>query len=86
MSALIVRQSWDDFRIVRAIAHTRALVPAVGMLGLNGLTIARHLAKVEEVLSVVLFDQCRTGYVATAQGEEIFALAERVAGHLVRPT
>ncbi len=78
MSALIDRLSWDDLRIVRAIAHTGALAPAAGMLGLNGSTIARRLAKVEEVLGVALFDRRRTGYVATAQGEEIVALAERV--------
>ena len=74
MSALIDRLSWDDLRIVRAIAHTGALAPAAGMLGLNGSIIARRLVKVEEVLGVALFDRRRTGYVATTQGEEIVAL------------
>lgn len=78
MSALISKLSWDDLRIVRAIAHTGALASAAQMLGLNGSTIARRLSKVEEVLGVALFDRRRTGYVATAQGEEIVALAERV--------
>ncbi|PJR07958.1 LysR family transcriptional regulator, partial [Sinorhizobium meliloti] len=34
--------------------------------------------KVEEILGVTLFDRRRTGYVTTAQGEELIALAERV--------
>lgn len=78
MSALISRLSWDDLRIVHAIARTGALASAAQMLGLNGSTIARRLSKVEDVLGVALFDRRRTGYVATVQGEEIVALAERV--------
>ncbi|MDG2530221.1 LysR family transcriptional regulator [Caulobacter endophyticus] len=74
----ISRLSWDDLRIVRAIAETGALAAAAHRLGINGSTIARRLSKVEEVLSVALFDRRRTGYVATAQGEEIVALAERM--------
>ncbi|MBB3267484.1 DNA-binding transcriptional LysR family regulator [Azospirillum sp. OGB3] len=78
MSALISRLSWDDLRIVRAIAQNGALAPAAQMLGLNGSTIARRLAKVEQVLGTALFDRRRTGYVTTVQGEEIVALAERI--------
>lgn len=55
------------------------------MLGLNGSTIARRLARVEEVLGVAHFNQCRTRYVAAAPDEEIITLAECVAGYLVRP-
>src|SRR3546814_21081773 len=32
----------------------------------------------EEVLGATLFDRRRTGYVATVQGQELIALAERV--------
>lgn len=78
MSAAINRLSWDDLRVVRAIASTGALAAAAQTLGLNGSTVARRLSKVEEVLGVALFDRRRAGYVPTAQGEEIIALAERV--------
>ncbi|MEH0196343.1 LysR family transcriptional regulator [Caulobacter sp. CCNWLY153] len=74
----ISKLSWDDLRIVRAIAETGALAAAAHMLGINGSTIARRLSRVEEVLGVALFDRRRTGYVATAQGEQIVALAGRM--------
>lgn len=70
--------SWDDLRIVRAVARTGAVAAAAEMLGINSSTAARRLAKIEEVLGVALFDRRRTGYVATTQGEEVVALAERV--------
>lgn len=78
MSDPIHKLSWDDLRIIRAVGKNGALAPAAKMLGVNSSTIARRLAKVEETLGVTLFDRCRTGYVTTAQGDELIALAERV--------
>lgn len=74
----ISKLSWDDLRIVRAIGKNGALAPAAEMLGINSSTIARRLTKVEEVLGTTLFDRRRTGYVTTAEGDELIALAERV--------
>jgi DNA-binding transcriptional LysR family regulator len=70
--------SWDDLRVIRAIGKTGALSAGAELLGINTSTIARRLSKVEEVLGATLFDRRRTGYVATVQGEELIALAERV--------
>lgn len=78
MSNPVSKLSWDDLRIVRAVGEKGALAPAAGLLGLNSSTIARRLSKVEEQLGASLFDRRRTGYVATVQGEELIALAERV--------
>lgn len=78
MSNPFSKLSWDDLRIIWAIGEKGALAPAAGMLGLNTSTIARRLSKVEELLGASLFDRRRTGYVATVQGEELIALAERV--------
>ncbi|NRP73324.1 HTH-type transcriptional regulator YofA [Ensifer psoraleae] len=78
MSDPISKLSWDDLRIIRAVGKSGALAPAAKMLGVNTSTIARRLSKVEEILGVTLFDRRRTGYVTTAQGEELIALAERV--------
>jgi DNA-binding transcriptional LysR family regulator len=78
VSDLVSKLSWDDLRIIGAIGRRGALRPAAEMLGLNSSTIARRLSKVEEVLGTSLFDRRRTGYVATAQGDELIALAERV--------
>jgi DNA-binding transcriptional LysR family regulator len=78
MSDPIHKLSWDDLRIIRAVGKNGALAPAAAMLDVNSSTIARRLSKVEETLGVPLFDRRRTGYVTTAQGEELIALAERV--------
>src|SRR3546814_9686898 len=72
------RLSWDDLRVIRAIGKTGALATGAELLGINTSTIARRLSKMEEVLGATLFDRRRTGYVATVQGEELIALAERV--------
>lgn len=74
----ISKLSWDDLRIIRAIGKNGAIAPAAEMLGINSSTIARRLTKVEEVLGTRLFDRRRTGYVTTAEGDEVIALAERV--------
>ncbi|NLS07407.1 LysR family transcriptional regulator [Rhizobium sp. P32RR-XVIII] len=78
MSESFSKLSWDDLRVVHAIGKCGALSSAAEMLGINSSTIARRLAKVEETLSVTLFDRRRTGYVTTAEGDELLALAERV--------
>jgi DNA-binding transcriptional LysR family regulator len=70
--------SWDDLRIIRAVGKRGTLALAAEMLGANTSTIARRLARVEEILGVSLFDRRRTGYVATQEGEELISLAERV--------
>jgi DNA-binding transcriptional LysR family regulator len=48
------------------------------MLGVDGSTIARRLAKAEEALGATLFHRRRSGYTATAEGERLIALARRV--------
>jgi DNA-binding transcriptional LysR family regulator len=78
MSDPVSKLSWDDLRIVRAVGKSGALASAAEMLGINSSTIARRLAKVEQILGVTLFDRRRTGYMTTAQGKELMALAERV--------
>ena len=78
MSKSFSKLSWDDLRVIRAIGKSGALSSAAEMLGIKSSTIARRLAKVEETLSVTLFDRRRTGYVTTPDGDELLALAERV--------
>jgi len=86
MSRAIDELSWDDLRIVKAIANAGALAAAAQTLGLNGSTIARRLSKVEGLLGVALFDRRRAGYVPTAQGDQIIALAARVELDVVSVT
>ena len=70
---------WDDFRLVRAVAETRSLAGAAQALGVNHSTIFRRLGALEETLGTRLFERHRAGYAATAAGEEMVALAERMA-------
>ena len=89
--------SWDEFRLVKAIADARSLVGAAEALGLNHSTIFRRLGAVEKTLGARLFERSRSGYQPTAAGEEMVALAtgmsdsvvefeRRVAGRDVKPS
>lgn len=70
--------SWDDFRLVKAIAEARSLPAAAAVLGLNHSTVFRRLGQIESALGVKLFERRRDGYVASPAGEEMARLAERV--------
>ena len=89
--------SWDEFRLVKAIADTRSLAGAAARLGLNHSTVFRRLAALEGTVGSPLFERSRSGYDLTAAGEEMTALANvmadsiveferRVAGRDVKPT
>lgn len=70
--------AWDDFRLIKAVADQRALPAAAAALGLNHSTVFRRLGQIEEALGLKLFERHRSGYVATAAGEEMAQLADRV--------
>ena len=70
--------SWDDFRLVKAIADARSLVGAAQSLDLNHSTVFRRLGALEEQLGTKLFERSRTGYAPTAAGEEMMQLAGRM--------
>lgn len=91
------RLSWDDFRLVKTIAEARSLAAAATALNVNPSTVFRRLGEAEEKLGVPLFERHRTGYVPTAAGEEMVALADsfdtsatafalRLAGREVKPS
>lgn len=75
--------SWDEFRLVKAIADTRSLGGAAEQLGLNHSTLFRRLNAVEEQLGSRLFERSRSGYALTAAGEEMVALAAEMADRVV---
>jgi DNA-binding transcriptional LysR family regulator len=75
-----VRQvSWDEFRLVKAIADAQGLNGAAEGLGLNHSTVFRRLNALEEDLGAALFERSRSGYVLTPAGEEMVVLARRMA-------
>jgi DNA-binding transcriptional LysR family regulator len=70
--------SWDEFRLVKAIADTGSLAGAGDVLSLNHSTVFRRLNALEQDLGSRLFERSRTGYVPTPAGEEMVALASRM--------
>jgi DNA-binding transcriptional LysR family regulator len=70
--------SWDDFRLVKAVAEARTLSAAAAALGIDHSTAFRRLRAVEALLGTTLFERHRSGYALTPSGEELAALASRV--------
>jgi DNA-binding transcriptional LysR family regulator len=70
--------SWDDLRVVAAIAEAGGLPAAASRLGLDHSTVFRRLGRIETALGLALFERRREGFAATAAGEEIVALARRL--------
>ena len=70
--------AWDDFRLIKAIADAGTLPAAAGLLGINHSTVFRRLGQIEAALGTPLFERHRSGYAATAAGEEMIALARRM--------
>jgi DNA-binding transcriptional LysR family regulator len=75
--------AWDDFRLVRAIADHRSLGGAADALGVNNSTVFRRLNALEKQLGVRIFERARSGYMLTSAGEEMVALAVRMAESIV---
>jgi DNA-binding transcriptional LysR family regulator len=69
---------WDDFRLIKAVADTRALPAAAAAIGVNHSTVFRRLRQIEEALGVPLFERHRTGYAPTQAGAEMADLANRL--------
>jgi DNA-binding transcriptional LysR family regulator len=77
-SASLSALSWEDLRVVAAVAEAGSLPAAAGRLGLDHSTVFRRLARIEAALGLALFERRREGFAATAAGEEIVALARRL--------
>jgi DNA-binding transcriptional LysR family regulator len=75
--------SWDEFRLVKAIADSRSLGGAAELLGLNHSTVFRRLAALERAVGAHLFERSRAGYEPTAAGDEMIALATRMADSII---
>ncbi len=75
--------SWDEFRLVRAIADHLGLNGAADALGLNHSTVFRRLNALEDDLGAQLFERGRNGYGLTSSGEQMVALARRMGEEVV---
>ncbi len=70
--------SWDDFRLVKAIADRGGLTSAARHLGINHSTAFRRLGALETALAARLFERSRLGYVPTPAGRAMAATASRM--------
>ena len=68
---------------VLAIARRRTLLKAATMLGVAHTTVSRRLKTLEAELGVRLFDRTPEGLVATAAGEDLIEVAERMEGDML---
>jgi DNA-binding transcriptional LysR family regulator len=75
--------SWDEFRLVKAIADSRSLAGAAELLGLNHSTVFRRLAALEKSIGARLFERSRSSYRTTAVGDEMVTLATKMADSIV---
>jgi len=74
--------SWDDLRIVLALAEHGTISRAAASLRMSHPTLSRRLRYIEEQLSARLFDRTPSAFRLTAAGEEMRSVAVRVRDEL----
>ncbi len=67
---------WDDLRVFLELARAGSLSAAARSLRLSHATVGRRLAALEATLGRSLMERRPEGYVLTAEGESVRALAE----------
>jgi len=70
--------TWDDYRLVLAIARARGLPGAAANLKVTLSTVFRRLERIEDKLGTRLFDRLRGSYEPTDTGVELIRAAERM--------
>ena len=73
---------WSDLQLLGAVAEARTLPAAASRLGLDHSTVFRRLRQIEAALGIPVFERTPQGYVPTAAGTGLVALADQVAGQL----
>jgi DNA-binding transcriptional LysR family regulator len=69
---------WNDWRFYLEVVRKRSTLAAARSLRVSQTTVARRVAALEEALGLPLFERRPAGYVPTATGAELIALAEQV--------
>jgi DNA-binding transcriptional LysR family regulator len=77
--------SWDDLRIVLAIAEHGTLSGAAAGLRISHPTLSRRLRQIERRLGTRLFERTPSSLRLTAAGEDIAALERRIGGRDTGP-
>ena len=72
--------SWDEFRLVKAIADRRTSLEAANDIAINQSTLMNRLAEVEQKLGAALFDRNDAAFTPTALGARMAQTAAAMAG------
>jgi len=67
--------NWEHIRHFVAVVRAGSVVGAARDLGVSHATVLRNISRLEQSLGIRLFDRFQSGYLATAEGEEIFVNA-----------
>ena len=74
---------WDDLRYVLAVSRDQSLSVAGSRLGVSHTTVGRRVRAIEDALGVRLFDRTPDAFVATAAGQDIADVAEKVEAEVL---
>jgi DNA-binding transcriptional LysR family regulator len=69
---------WSHLQTLLILARTHRLAAAGRRLRVDHSTVSRHIAALEEALSVRLFDRREEGFYLTPEGERLFQAAEQM--------
>ncbi|MFK7161284.1 LysR family transcriptional regulator [Marinospirillum sp. MEB164] len=69
---------WEDVRVFLEVARTERLSEAAKRLEINASTVSRRLHRLEESLSVRLFERSVEGHQLTQQGQLLLASARQM--------
>ncbi len=72
------RVDWDDLRFALAVADAGSVAAAARRLGVNHTTVLRRIHAFEDLHQFRLFDRLPTGYVLTAEGEQLVVAARTI--------
>lgn len=74
---------WDDLRIFLAVARSESLSGAAKLLRIDPATVGRRIGRLEDGLSVRLFQKSPQGYALTDEGLRLIPHAERAEAALL---
>ncbi|MEJ7932185.1 LysR family transcriptional regulator [Ramlibacter sp. AN1015] len=76
--------NWNDVQHFLAVASGGGLPAAARNLGVSQVTAWRHVRRLEETLNVRLFEERKTGYVVSPEGQRLLESAQRMEAELAR--
>lgn len=69
---------WRNLQFFLAVARSGSLSEAGRLMGVDHVTVARHITSLEESVGKILFERHQRGYALTRYGEDLLAVAEEI--------